>query len=94
MSKLYLLTQNKNTGYDTYDSAVVCADSLKKAKEIDPSGFRIFHDNQWYFQTVNGEHEDYYNSWALPKDITAVCIGEANRNVKKGEVVCASFNAG
>ena len=33
---LYLLTQEAVTGYDTYDSIVVCASSVKVAKQISP----------------------------------------------------------
>ena len=34
---LYRLTQEAVTGYDTYDSLVVCASSVKVAKRIAPS---------------------------------------------------------
>ena len=30
--KLYLISQSKNDDYDTYDSAVVCAESEEEAK--------------------------------------------------------------
>ena len=35
--KLYLLTQDVNTGYDTYDSCVVAAFSKEDAKTITPN---------------------------------------------------------
>ena len=34
--KLYLISQTENTGYDTYDSAVVAAENAKIAREINP----------------------------------------------------------
>ena len=34
---LYLLTQEAVTGYDTYDSIVVCPSSVKVAKKLVPS---------------------------------------------------------
>lgn len=37
--KLYLLTQDENTGYDTYDSCVVCAENENEAKKIEPTNF-------------------------------------------------------
>ena len=36
--KLYLIRQNVNKGYDTYDSAVVCAADEDAAREITPDG--------------------------------------------------------
>lgn len=39
MSKIYLISQNENTDYDTYDSAVVVADSEEVAKMIQPSPY-------------------------------------------------------
>lgn len=32
--KIYRLTQDENTGYDTYDSAVVAAENPKEAQQI------------------------------------------------------------
>ncbi len=36
---LYLLSQNVNDGYDTYDSCVVAAESADEARTITPSSF-------------------------------------------------------
>lgn len=33
--RLYLVTQTNKTGYDVYDSAVVCADSEDGSKQIE-----------------------------------------------------------
>lgn len=35
---LYLLTQDENKGYDTFDSCVVAAESLEAATRIHPRG--------------------------------------------------------
>ena len=35
---LYLLTQDEETGYDTFDSVVVAALTGEQAKKIHPSG--------------------------------------------------------
>ena len=79
--KLYLLEQNDNNDYDTYDSCLVCAKNEYDAITIDPYG-KEFKEN------------DRYGSWALSKDaITCQEIGEANDNQKRG-VIIASFNAG
>ena len=36
-TKLWLLTQNRNRNYDTYDSCVVIADTEEEARLIKPS---------------------------------------------------------
>lgn len=35
--KLFIISQDTNTDYDTYDSAVVCADNEEEAKKITPA---------------------------------------------------------
>lgn len=96
MSKLYLLTQTVNNGYDTHDSCVVCAENEEEARRISPSQFDMWHDNAWYFKYADGRIEEEPSggdTWALPKDITVKYLGEADEVIKKG-VICASFNAG
>ena len=78
--KLYLISQDKNNEYDTYDSAVVVAESEEAAKLIHPRG-----DGR---DVVKEE----YGVWAAPEDITVKYIGEAAEGIHG--VVCASFNAG
>lgn len=83
--KIYLLTQDDNTDYDTYDSLIVCAENEEDAKIITPSGKNYFEERE--------DHRNYY-SWALNFDsIKCEEIGEANENQERG-VVLASFNAG
>ncbi len=38
-TKLWLLTQNRNRNYDTYDSCVVIADTEEEARLIEPSAW-------------------------------------------------------
>jgi len=78
---LYLISQGVNNEYDTYDSAVVAAESEEDATKIHPSG----HD--W-----SGVDEDYtYSSWASACDVDALLIGTTDR---EAGVICSSFNAG
>lgn len=37
---LYLIWQDENNDYDTYDSAIVCAKSGDEAVKIHPSGYQ------------------------------------------------------
>lgn len=95
MSKLWRLSQVVNSGYDTYDSMVVCADTEYQAKRISPDEYHVWHNASWHFKYSDGIlRPDTFYSWAEVKDIKAVCIGEASSEVKKGEAVCVSFNAG
>lgn len=84
MKYLYLLSQTDNTGYDTYDSCVVCAESEDRARLIQPGG-EIYSE---------GEPHWYASSWAVPDKVSVTLIGQAADNIELNTVVCASFNAG
>ena len=79
--KLFLLSQNINSGYDTYDSIIVCAETEEDARKIHPYGGE------------NTKNNGEYSVWADPEDVFVEEIGTANKDVEKG-VVIASFNAG
>ena len=81
--KLFLISQNINNGYDTYDSAVVCAENEDEAKKINPDG---------YGKEVTTE-EERYSSWTTIDNVDVEYLGEAKEELEAG-VVCASFNAG
>ena len=69
--KLYLITQDINNGYDTYDSFVVCAKDEKDAKiihELDDSEFCC----TWVSNT---------------KDIKVKYLGEADESIGRGEIL-------
>lgn len=67
---LYLISQNKNSGWDTYDSAVVAAKSAASAKKIHPNEY------------VNWDT----HSWANPKQVEAEFIGKAKKGTKAGVI--------
>jgi len=81
---LYLIQQDTNLGYDTYDSAVVIATSEEEAKTIHPDGHR-WEGGKW--------SENDWGVWTVPDNVTVTCIGVATQG-QVGDVVCASFNAG
>jgi hypothetical protein len=95
--KLWLISQGENNGYDTYDSAVVAAETEQLAKETSPSDYYTFRDGLWRFDTVRGLDEtgniDQSGSWAHPDKVDIEYIGEATEGTEAG-VICASFNAG
>lgn len=80
--KLWLISQTENTGYDTYDSAVVAAATAEEASKMYPSG-----DNNMF--------GDPWSAWCdKPEDVTVEYLGEAGPSIKEPVVILASFNAG
>ena len=80
--KLYLLSQDHNTDYDSYDSCVVVASSIEEARAIRPGG-----------STPQPGELDY--TWCSPDGVKVQELGVVtDETLKAGFVVCASFNAG
>jgi len=85
--KLWLLEQRERTGYDTYDSCVVVADSEEMAKDMFPGETY----NSKPFKLLSSGESNY--DWAISVEfVTATYLGEAADSERR--VVCASFNAG
>ncbi len=79
---IYLISQTVNNGYDTFDSAVVIAETPRKAQLTHP-----------YETTKNWDGEDeQYSAWCAADDVNVEFIGTETTNIPR--VVCASFNAG
>lgn len=76
---LYLIAQDENTGYDTYDSAVVCAESEDDARQIHP----FFRNPEW----------DTFSWCSSPEHVEVKFLGVADPSIQRG-VICASYNAG
>ena len=79
---IYLISQDKNEGYDSFDSAVVVAENEEKAKLIHPCG-----NTDW-----DGIKNEYYD-WAKAEYVSVELIGIATGN-DVPRVICSSFNAG
>ena len=79
---LYRLSQNKNNGYDTFDSSIVAAESEEDAILIHP-----YDELKFAGSWATG-------SWAKsPKDVKAELIGKAVEGTQRGNIL-TSFNAG
>lgn len=79
--KLYLISQDVNNDWDTYDSAVVAAETEEQARVMHPGGGTINPNSQ-------------FSSWATnPDDVLVEYIGDAASGTKSG-IICASFTAG
>lgn len=94
---LYLIDQEINSTYDSYDSAVVAADNEQQAQYTHPDGKHIWYEPQgcWTDLAVTEKHEeDGWGSWvANPKKVRVQLLGKAREGIKAG-VILASFNAG
>lgn len=78
---IYLLTQDENDGWDSFDSIIVTAKTEEDAKSIHP----------W-----DGKYTVNWSSrvWASkPENVTAKLIGIAVEGIERG-VILGSFNAG
>ena len=96
--KIYLISQSVNNEYDTYDSAVVIAESPEEAKKIHPNENYDYEEhkesNPYLEDKSRYEKADQdYGTWARKEFVKVEYLGIADKNKKKG-VVCASFNAG
>lgn len=79
--KLFLVSQDVNRDYDTYDSFVVVAYSEDEARQVHPSEY-----SEW------GES---FSTWAdSPEQVKVEEIGIAHGHLKAGQRVCCSYNAG
>ena len=97
--KLWKISQTVNTGYDTYDSAVVAAEDEATARRMSPSSYYQWSDgdSRWHSLNSDGKMDDEPSrclSWAeeiLSVEVTL--IGYAVEGTSAG-VIVASFNAG
>ncbi|MDX2442144.1 MAG: hypothetical protein QNK40_16535 [Desulfobacterales bacterium] len=87
---LYLIEQSENPGYDTYDSAVVCAGTAEKARHIFPDKRTLWVKDHW--EDRYGEYYDSYD-WTHPDNVTVTRIGKAAKTSVAGAIL-SSFNAG
>lgn len=78
--KIWRISQDQYEGYDTFDSAIVAAETEEAAKSTHPSEY-----GNW--DKSNG---DWCSS---PGHVTAEYIGDAAPHIQAG-VILASFNAG
>lgn len=94
---VYLISTRHN-GYDTYDSAVVLAESEEEARNTHPNGryqWKGGHLGSWADENF---YHGYDSTWVPPEEVRVELIA---RNVeaeflklKNNKVVCSSYNAG
>ena len=84
---IYLLEQDVNNDWDTYDSLVVVSSSEELAKRLVPY-------NEYHREELGEDYSYRDECWANPKDVKVTLIGKASIQHKEGEQICASYNAG
>ena len=82
---LYLLEQDVNDDYDTFDSCVVAAENEDDARLMHPHGLT------WTGETWEGSR--FWGVWAPPDNVSVELIGVAAPTQTEGLII-ASFNAG
>lgn len=95
---IYLVSQEENCGYDSYDSMVVVAHTPEDAIRMDPSGYREWSDRHqsWLFLYNDGSKSpEKVSCWANElSNIDCSLLGVAEPGNTEARVVLASFNAG
>lgn len=100
---IYLVIQpEKYTGYDTFDSFIVVANTEDEARYTHPTGSEQYdHEKKlWYHQNETGDTKRYYDmekySWWTNKtnELTVLLIGKAHKRYTNINVLCSSFHAG
>ena len=93
--KLFKIYQNINKGYDTYDSAVVIANSAEEAQKIHPN------DSSGDFSMSDScvSRPDLVSVIYLGEVVGAPvndidAVGAPVNDIYPGAIICASFNAG
>lgn len=94
--KLWRISQNANNTWDTFDSAVVAAESEEKARRTYPDkcGDTIrWNGSKWLWYLEDGRVLDYGSgSWTSPDNVSVEFLVDVYYG-PAGTVV-ASFNAG
>lgn len=102
--KLFKISQTANTGYDTYDSAVVAADTEDEARQIIPNQKGGPYDDKYRWTDGHLQFQDdsglwrggatVFGTWVSKlADVSVEYLGEAKEGTPKGTIL-ASFNAG
>ena len=90
---LYLVSQNENDGYDTFDSFICAAESEQNAREIHPFGYQDKDCDEYSEEDDNWFYDDTWVSKDKIGKVKVKQIGVADPSIPKG-VILASFNAG
>ncbi len=92
---IYLITQETNIGYDTFDSAVVIADNEEQASKVNPLSVTYPKDNNISDTEEDGTFIKRSSSWARnAKDVKVKLLGSYLGEEKRAVAIVSSYNAG
>ena len=95
---IYLISQNTNIGYDTYDGAIVVANSFNEARSIHPGGYEDWINEEWHVKSWTTPENVQVQKVGLLKELTNLLDKDPQRKeatqYKAGDVILSSFNAG
>ena len=89
---LYLVKRPEDIpgGYDTYDSFVVCCETIEGARNTHPGSSPAKVGRGW---EEGSYQEETWVYWSQKDRVVVKKIGQSSDDMKVG-VVCHSFNAG
>jgi hypothetical protein len=70
--RLYLVSQDKNKNYDTYDSVVVAAESEEQARNIHPAA--CGRENTLEYSKEQFAIDTMYSTWVKPDQVEVELI--------------------
>lgn len=94
--KLWRISQDANSGYDTFSDAIVAAETEELAKSTHPDGSYQWIGSAWQATRPDGTtyiDDMRYSAWVKADQVEVEYIGEAKGGTPAG-VICASFHAG
>jgi hypothetical protein len=95
--KLWLISQEVNNNWDTYDSAVVAANTEEEARLIYPDNWdkspKRWNGSKWLWYLDDGRVLDYSSgSWTSPDNVQVQFLADGYQG--PAGTVLGSFNAG
>ena len=92
---LYLISQNIVNGYDTYDSAVVSAETSEEARTIHPSAYVTHIDNNnWMGGDFSRTYINNESSWVRCDQLEDISVELLGTTLRGKGLIFSSFNAG
>lgn len=95
MLNIYKLTRNSDADYNTYESAIVCAESEYYAVRIHPDDTVLISAKQYYdpFYDIDSKLDPEWDvsTWAYPDDVNVELIGYTDREDLRNKVILCEY---
>lgn len=92
--KIWLISQNVNNAWDTFDSAVVAAETEEEARNTYPNSVDTLWDGtKWIYYRLDGTAAIARAScWTIPDNVDVKFLADGYDG--PAGTICTSFNAG